>query len=58
METAGLREISAMAYDINTQEVEKGLVQRYGRRGLLGVTSRMLLLYVKSPAYRKFVKGV
>jgi len=33
-------------------------VRRYGLGEMLGVTGRMLLLYLRSPAYRRFVKGI
>ena len=58
LESAGLKEITMKTYEIRTQEEEKGILQRYGWGGLLGVMGRMLLLYVRSPAYRKFVKEV
>jgi len=58
LQAAGLQEISSHTYSINTQDESKGILRRYGWMGLLGVLGRMLLLYVKSPAYRQFVKGV
>lgn len=58
LQAAGLQEISTQTYSINTQDESKGILRRYGWGGLLGVLGRMLLLYVKSPAYRQFVKGV
>jgi arsenite methyltransferase len=56
METAGLREISVKTHKINVQVESKGIVQRYGYGGMLGVFGRMLSLFVKNPAYREFVK--
>ncbi len=58
LEGAGLREITARAYEINTQNEARGILQRYGCRGMLGVFCRILSLYAKSPAYRRFVKEV
>jgi arsenite methyltransferase len=58
LEVAGLTEITVKIYEINTQDEERGILQRYGFVGMLGVMARMLLLYAKSPAYREFVKGV
>lgn len=56
LEDAGLTEIMVKTYTINTQDEERGILQRYGLGGMLGAMSRMLLLYVRSAAYRKFVK--
>jgi len=56
LEGAGLGEITARTYEINTQNEARGILQRYGCGGMLGVLCRMLSLYAKSPAYRRFVK--
>lgn len=58
LEAAGLQEIVAKTYTIDTQEEAKGILKRYGWREMLGVTGRMLALYLRSPAYRNFVKRV
>jgi arsenite methyltransferase len=58
LESAGLREIIATTYPIKIQEESQGILRRYGCGGMLGVLGRMLRLYVRSPAYRKFVKEV
>jgi len=58
LEGAGLREIAARTYEINTRNEARGILQRYGCRGMLGVWGRILALYAKSPAYRRFVKKV
>jgi len=58
LEAAGLKDIIAEVYTIDTQDETKGILQRYGIGGMLGVIARTLLLYAKSPAYRKFVKRV
>jgi len=58
MERAGLKEIAAIIHEINPRDETKGLLQRYGYRGFLGIMLRMFSLYVRNPAYRKFVKGV
>ena len=55
---AGLKDITAITYAINTRDEERGILRRYGTGGMLRVMGRMLLLYARSPAYRKFVKGV
>lgn len=58
LEIAGLKEIIAKTYAVNTREETKGILRRYGWGGMLGVIGRMVLLYARSPAYREFVRGV
>ena len=58
LERAGLREIVVRTYEIDTRKEAKGILQRYGCRGMLGVLCRTLSLYARSPAYRRFVKEV
>jgi ubiquinone/menaquinone biosynthesis C-methylase UbiE len=58
LESAGLTEITATIYTINTRKETRGILRRYGWGGMLGVISRMLHLYVRSRTYRKFVKDV
>ena len=58
LENAGLKEITSSIYVINLQDESKGILHRYGWGGALNVMGRMLLLYIKNPAYREFVKGV
>ena len=58
LETAGLRDIIVKTFEINVQDESKGILRRYGCGGLLGVIWRMLSLYFRSAAYRKFVKEV
>ena len=58
LEAAGLREMVVKPYEINVQEEARGIYRRYGCRGMLGIMFRMLSLYARSPAYRKFVKEV
>ncbi len=36
----------------------KDIYRRYGFRGMLSIMYRMLSLYARNPAYRKFVKKV
>lgn len=55
---AGLSEIVTKIFAINLRDEGKGMLQRYGWGGLLGIVGRMLSLYVSNPAYRKFVKEV
>jgi arsenite methyltransferase len=58
LKVAGLTEITVKTYIINTQDEERGILRRYGWGGMLGVIWRMLSLYARNPAYRKFVKEV
>lgn len=58
LEHAGLTDITVATYAIKTQDETRGILQRYGLGGLLGVMGRMLRLYATSPAYRAFVKQV
>ena len=58
LESAGLREIVARTYKISTPNEAKEIFRRYGCGGMLGVWGRILSLYAKSPAYRRFVKKV
>lgn len=55
---AGLKEIVTQVYAVDVRDEAKGIVRRYGLGGTLRVLGRMLRLYARSPAYRKFVKGV
>jgi len=55
---AGLTGITVRTYTIRTQDEARGILRRYGWGGMLGVMGRMLLLYARSPAYRKFVKEI
>jgi len=58
LQGAGLREITARTYEINTQNEARGILRRYGCGGMLGVLCRALSLYARNPAYRRFVKEV
>jgi ubiquinone/menaquinone biosynthesis C-methylase UbiE len=56
MEDAGLKEIVVRTYDVNTRNEAKAIFRRYGCRGMLTVYGRMLFLYARNPAYRRFLK--
>ena len=58
LEDAGLRKIAAKTYQVNARNEAKEIFRRYGCGGMLGVWGRILVLYVKSPAYRRFVREV
>ena len=58
LEGAGLSEIVARTNAINVRTETKEIFRRYGFVGMLGIWGKMLSLYTRSPAYRRFVKGV
>jgi hypothetical protein len=58
MEKAGLREISATTREIHVRDEAKLVFQRYGFLGMLRVWRRMFALYLRNPAYRRFLKGL
>jgi len=58
LESAGLSEVTVSVRSINVQDEAKGILQRYGCAGMLGVWRRTLALYLRNPAYRRFVKQV
>jgi len=58
LEGAGLKEIAARTYEIDIQNETRGILRRYGCLGMLGVWGRILALYARNPAYRRFVKRV
>jgi ubiquinone/menaquinone biosynthesis C-methylase UbiE len=58
MEAAGLRDIVVKIVEIDVKDESRGILQRYGCAGMLGVLVRMVLLYLRNPAYRKFVKEI
>jgi len=55
---AGLREIAVRTYETRVRKEAKELVRRYGYGGMLRIFYRILSLYTRSPAYRRFVKEV
>ena len=58
LEAAGLREVVANTHAIDTREEARGILDRYGRGGMLRVFRRMVSLYAKNANYRKFVRGL
>jgi len=55
---AGLKEIVVKISGINIGDEAGGILRRYGWGGMLRVVWRMLSLYARNPAFRKFVKEV
>ena len=58
MEDAGLTDIVVNVREVRPRREAKGLVRRYGYLGILRSLFRALSLYLRSPAYRRFVKEV
>jgi ubiquinone/menaquinone biosynthesis C-methylase UbiE len=58
LEGAALRDIVVRTYEVDVQNQTKKVFQRYGCRGMLGIWGRMLRLYARNPAYRRFVKQI
>jgi ubiquinone/menaquinone biosynthesis C-methylase UbiE len=58
LEGAALRDIVVRTYEVDVRNQTKGILQRYGCRGMLGIWGRMLRLYARNPAYRRFVRQI
>ena len=58
LEGASLSEIAVRTYAINTKDETRGILRRYGWGGMIRVIKRLLSLYARSPAYRRFVKSI
>jgi hypothetical protein len=58
MENADLREVCVRTRNISTRDETRGIFRQYGCMGMLRVWNRMLVLYLRNPAYRTFVKGL
>jgi ubiquinone/menaquinone biosynthesis C-methylase UbiE len=55
---AGLTDVVVRRYEIDVKDETRGILQRYGCRGMLRILSRTFGLYTSSPDYRKFVKKI
>lgn len=58
LEGAGLHEIVAQTYAVETVEETKKIFRRYGLGAMLRIQWRTLKLYTRSPHYRAFLKGL
>ena len=58
LEAAGLTEIVHRVYDVNPQREARRILRRYGLTGMLRIYRRTLSLYRRSPAYRRFLRGL
>ena len=55
---AGLVDITVRIHPVDAKEEAKLLLRRYGYGGMIGSALRALVMYIRNPAYRRFVKGV
>jgi SAM-dependent methyltransferase len=55
---AGLKDLVVRTREVNVRDEARGLLQRYGCLGMVGIYGRILRLYLRNPAYRTFVKEV
>lgn len=58
LENAGLHDIVLRTYKVNARSEFIKIIGRYGLRGYLEASCRMLFLYRESPAYKTFLKEV
>jgi arsenite methyltransferase len=58
LEKANLKDIYTQIHHIDVKDETRGILQRYGLRGMLRSSLRAFRLYLKSPDYREFLKGV
>ncbi len=58
LEEAGLTDIVVKVREVRPRREARGLVRRYGYLGMLRSLFRAASLYLRSPAYRRFVKEV
>lgn len=58
LEKANLKIVEIRIEAVSPKDETRGILQRYGCGGMLGVMWRMLHLYIRNPAYRRFVKKV
>lgn len=58
LENAGLRDITMQIYPVDAKNEAGLLLKRYGYGGMIGVALRGLAMYLRNPAYRRFVKSV
>lgn len=53
---AGLQDIVTQTHTFDARGEVRGLFQRYGCRNILGVWGKMLVMYIRDPTYRAFLK--
>jgi SAM-dependent methyltransferase len=55
---AGLEETFVSVRPVDVRDEARGMMGRYGCSGMLGIWRRMLGLYIRNPAYRRFLKSL
>jgi arsenite methyltransferase len=58
LKNAGLQDITVRTYPVDAKKEARLLLRRYGYGGMIGSALRMLVMYIRNPAYRKFLKSV
>jgi ubiquinone/menaquinone biosynthesis C-methylase UbiE len=58
LENAGLQETTVRIHRVEAKEETKLLLRRYGCGGMVGSALRAAGMYIRNPAYRRFVKSV
>ena len=58
LEKAGLQDITVRIGSVDPKQESMLLVRRYGCRGMFSNMFRALAMYIRNPAYRRFVKSV
>jgi ubiquinone/menaquinone biosynthesis C-methylase UbiE len=58
LDNARLKDIFSRVSPISIAEESRGILERYGWGGVLRTLGRTLKLYLKNPAYRKFVRSL
>ncbi len=58
LDNAGLEDIVTRMRGLDTRDETRGILRRYGCTGMLNIAWRGLSLYLRNPAYRRFVSGV
>lgn len=58
LQNAGLQDITMQICPVDTKKEAGLLLRRYGYGGMIGSTLRALVMYIRNPAYRAFIKRV
>jgi ubiquinone/menaquinone biosynthesis C-methylase UbiE len=58
LKNAGFNDITKQIYPVDAKQEAKLLLRRYRYGGMIAIILRTMLLYIRNPAYRDFVKSV
>lgn len=58
LEAAGLKDLVTRTFQMNLKDETRGVIQRYGKGGMLRIIFRMISLYWRSPEYRNFISRI